>query len=127
MLRYLLYANAAIGLVLGVTFLFFPDVVATTYGGKMDATSVTLGRYFGSWVLPLAYVAWVAARAKASGLKLAFIRVFCVSELIRIVIAGLAMSASIVGTTQGIFNVVLSAIFVIGYGYYGFVKPEREE
>ena len=127
MLRYLFYANAVIGLVLAVLFLFVPDVVASSYSGKMDATAVTLGRYLAAALLPLAYVAWVAAGAKASALKLAVIRVFSVSSLIGLVIAGLAMSASVVSTGGGIFNVALSAIFLIGFGYYGFVKPERGE
>ena len=127
MLRYILYFNAVIGLVLGVIFLFFPDLVATFYGIKMDPTAVTLGRFFASATLTAAYVSWVAAGAKASALKLAYIRVFCVSELIRIVIAGVAMSASVVGTAPGIINIVASAIWFIAYGYYGFVKPERGE
>ena len=127
MLRYLFYANAVVGLVFGLLFLFVPDVVATSYGGKMDATAVTLGRYFASSILPLAYVSWVAAGANASALKLAVVRAFSVSSLIGLVIAGLAMSASVVSTGGGIFNIVLSAIFLIGFGYYGFVKPERGE
>ena len=127
MLRYLFYANAVVSVVFGLLFLFVPDVVATSYGGKMDATAVTLGRYFASAILPLAYVAWVASGATASVLKLAVIRMFSVSALIGLVIAGLAMSASVVSTGGGIFNIVLSAIFLIGFGYYGFVKPERGE
>lgn len=39
-------------------------------------------------------------------------------------VAVLAISASVVRTAGGIFNVVPAAIILIGFGYYGFVKPE---
>lgn len=124
MLRNIFYLFAVVNVVFGALFLFIPETLGTTYGGKMDATAITVARYFGSVVLPLGYLGWVLATAEASALKLAAIRTFAVTPVLGAIVTLLALSAGVINAGGAVFNLVLYAIFVMGFGYYGFVKAE---
>lgn len=121
-LRWLFYFYAVVSLIVGLGFLIAPDLAATAYGGKLDPTATTLARFLGAAVLPLAWVSWIAARTVGSALKLALVRAIALTELIRFVLTYVAASAGVISTTGAIPNYVLSAIFTIAFGYYGWVK-----
>jgi len=121
-LRWLFYFSAVVGLIFGLGFLLAPDLVATSYGGKLDPTATTLAQFWGATLLPLAWVSWIAARTVGSALKLALVRAIALTELIRFVLTYVAASAGVISTTGAIPNYVLSAIFTIAFGYYGWVK-----
>jgi riboflavin transporter FmnP len=44
------------------------------------------------------------------------------TDIIRVVLTYLAASAGVISTTGAITNYVLGAIFITGFGYYGWVK-----
>ena len=107
MLRYLFYYSALVGIVFGIAFLFFPQTLSSTYGAPLDDTTILVGRYFGSTLLPLAFLAWVASAAPGSALKLAVVRMSAASQLLGLIIAVLAMSAGTINATGGGINIIL--------------------
>lgn len=121
-LRRLFYFSAVVNLIFGLGFLLAPDLVATSYGGKLDPTATTLARYLGATVLPLAWVSWIAASTVGSALKLVLVRASVLTAIIEVVVTYVAASAGVISTTGAIMNYVLSAIFTIGFGYYGWAK-----
>jgi hypothetical protein len=123
-LRWLFYLNTAVGLIFGLGFLLAPDLVATSYGGKLDATAITIARYWGATLLPLAWASWIAATSAGSVLKLTFARAVVLTSIIDAVVTYLAASAGVISTTGAIANYVLSAVLTIGFGYYGWMKTE---
>jgi hypothetical protein len=121
-LRWLFYFSAVVGLIFGLGFLLAPDLVATSYGGKLDPTATTLAQFWGATLLPLAWVSWIAASTVGSALKLVLVRANVLTAIIEVVVTYLAASAGVISTTGAITNYVLSAIFAIGFGYYGWAK-----
>jgi hypothetical protein len=123
-LRWLFYASAVLFILFGLSFLLVPDAVASAYGTKADATAVAIARYYAATLLPLAYVSWVAATSAGSPLKLHLTRALEFVGILNIIVTVLAMSAGVVSTTGGVINLVLAAIFTVGFGYYGWAKTE---
>jgi hypothetical protein len=123
-LRWLFYLNTAVTLIFGLGFLLAPELVATSYGGKLDATATTIARYWGATLLPLAWVSWIAASTVGSALKLVFARAIELTAIIGFVVTYLAASAGVISTGGAITNYVLSAVLTIGFGYYGWAKTE---
>lgn len=125
-LRYLFYVTALVQLVFGLGFLVIPETVGSQYGGTMNATAVAIGRYFGAALLPLAYVSWMAAGATASALKLVIVRVWAVTPVFSLIATLLANATGVVNVAGAVVNVVLTGVFLIGFGYYGWVKTSEE-
>lgn len=123
-LRWLFYLNTAVTLIFGLGFLLAPELVATSYGGKLDATATTIARYWGATLLPLAWVSWIAASTVGSALKLVFARAIELTAIIGFFVTYLAASAGVISTAGAITNYVLSAVLTIGFGYYGWAKTE---
>lgn len=121
-LRYLFYYSAILNLVFGIAFLLLPQNLGSAYGAEVNDTAIVVARYYGAALLPLAYLSWVAATASSSALKLAFVRTAAVSQLLGLIVAILAISSGTISAAGGILNVVLEAISVVGFGYYGFVN-----
>jgi hypothetical protein len=124
MLRYLFYYSAILNLLFGIAFLLLPQNLGSAYSAPLNDAAIVVARYFGAALLPLAYLSWVAATAPSSALKLALVRVVAVSQLLGLIVAILALSAGTISAAGGILNVVLAAISILGFGYYGFVNTK---
>lgn len=123
-LRWLFYVNGVLAILFGLGFLFVPDAVASSYGTRADATTIVVARYWSAWLIPIGYVSWMAARMSGSPLKLHLTRAFEFIGIINVIVSVLALSSGTVNTAGGIFNLVLSAVFAVGFGYYGWAKPQ---
>jgi hypothetical protein len=122
-LRWLFYAIAVVDVLYGLGFLLIPETVASAYGASgMNPTTITIGRYWGATLVPLGYLAWIAATTGGSALKLHFTRAAEFIAIIGFIVTVLAMSAGVISTAGGILNLVLTAVFTIGFGYYGWAK-----
>ncbi len=122
-LRWLFYAVAVVDLLYGLGFLVIPETVASAYGtSNVNATAVAIARYWGATLLPLGYVSWIAATTAGSQLKLHFTRAAEFIAILGFIVTILAMSAGVISTAGGIVNLVLTAAFTIGFGYYGWAK-----
>jgi hypothetical protein len=122
MLRYLFYYNVVLNLIFGIAFLLLPQSLGSAYSAPLNDTAIVVARYFGSVLLPLAYVSWVAATAPSSALKLGLVRIVAVSQIVGLIVTILAMSSGTIGAAGGALNVVIEVISVAGFGYYGFVN-----
>lgn len=124
-LRYLFYVLAVIQLVLGLGYLAIPETLASQYGSmRMDATAAAVARFFGATLLPLAYVSWTAAGAAGSPLKVVIVRAWAVTPVLGLVATFLVYPSGVLGLEGTIVQVVLAGVFLIGFGYYGWVKTE---
>jgi hypothetical protein len=123
-LRWLFYAVAVVDLLYGLGFLVIPETVASAYGTKdMNATAIAIARYWAGTLLPLGYLAYVAATSGGSPLKLHLTRATAVVGILGILATILAMSGGVISTVGGILNLVLTGVFAVGFGYYGWMKP----
>lgn len=123
-LRYLFYALAIAQVIFGLGFFFVPEQMGAAYSGAMTPTAVAVGRYWAATLLGLAYVSWMAGSAMASPLKLVIVRANAAISLISVIATFLAYSAGVISAAGTGLNVVLTGIFLIGFGYYGWVKKE---
>lgn len=123
-LRWLFYAIAVINVLYGLGFLLIPETLASWYSASPNATAVATARYWGATLLPLGYVAWIAATTGGSPLKLHLTRATEFVAILNFIVTVVAMSGGVISTAGGILNLVLSAIFTLGFGYYGWAKTE---
>jgi hypothetical protein len=122
-LRWLFYAVAVVDVLYGLGFLIIPETVASAYGtSNVNATAVAIARYWGATLLPLGYLASIAATTGGSPLKLHFTRAAEFIAILGFIVTILAMSAGVISTVGGILNLVLTGVFTIGFGYYGWAK-----
>jgi hypothetical protein len=122
-LRWLFYAVAVVQVLFGLGFLVIPETVASAYGASgVNPTTIAVGRYWGSTLLPLGYLSWMAATTGGSPLKLHYTRAAAFIGIIGFIVTILAMSGGVVSTVGGIVNLVLTGVFTIGFGYYGWTK-----
>ena len=124
-LRYLFYVLAVVQLIFGLGFLVIPETLGAQYGGTMNATSVAIGRYWGGTLLPLAYVSWMAGSAMASPLKLVIVRMWALTSLLGLVATFLAYQTGVISAAGFGLNVVLTGVFLVGFGYYGWMKTSE--
>lgn len=123
-LKWLFYLAGVLDILFGLGFLVVPETVASSYGGTINATGIAIGRYWGATLVPLGYVSWVAATASGSPLKLQLTRANEFVAILTFIATVLAMSAGVISTAGGIFNLALSVLFTAGFGYYGWAKTE---
>jgi hypothetical protein len=122
-LRWLFYAVGVVDLLYGLGFLVIPETVASAYGTiNVNATAVAIARYWGGTLLPLGYLSWMAATSGGSPLKLHLTRATALVGILGVIATLLAMSGGVVSTVGGILNLVLTGVFTIGFGYYGWAK-----
>lgn len=125
-LRYLFYVLAVSQLVLGLGYLFIPETLASQYGpGKIDATATAVARFFGATLLPLAYVSWAAAGAAGSPLKLVIVRAWAVTPLLGLLATSLTYPSGVLGLEGTVVQVVIAAVFLVGFGYHGWVRTSQ--
>ena len=123
-LRWLFYAVAVVNVLFGLGFLLVPETVASAYGATgINPTTITVGRYWGATLLPLGYLAWMAATTGGSPLKLYLTRASEFIAILGFIVTILAMSGGVVSTAGGILNLVLTGVLAIGFSYYGWAKP----
>ncbi len=68
-LRWLFYAIGVVDILFGLGFLVIPETVASAYGpSSTNATAVAIARFWGATLLPLGYVAWIAATTASSSI-----------------------------------------------------------
>jgi hypothetical protein len=122
-LRWLFIAVAVVNVLYGLGFLVIPETVASAYGtSNVNATAVAIARYWGGTLLPLGYLSWMAANSGGSPLKLHLTRASEFTAILGFIVTILAMSGGVISTVGGILNLVLTGVFAVGFGYYGWVK-----
>ena len=119
----LLKVQAIVSGLFGIGFLIAPAAFGSAYAGGVNATTELALRYAGAAFLVIGIVSWFAAAAAPSPLRLWIARAFALYAALGALLGFAGMSSGVMGAT-GWVNVVIDVIFLVGFGYYGFVKTE---
>lgn len=124
-LKHLMIFNAIIALGYALGELFAPATVGSIYGIKDTANPEYLltARYFGWGLLAVGLICALTANKPPSETKQAIVKALFIAHSVGTIV-------SLMGTISGVFSamgwsaVILYLILVVGFGYYGFIKPE---
>ena len=119
----LLKVHAIVIGLFGIGFLIAPAAFGSTYVGGVNATTELALRNAGVGLLVVGIVSWFAAAAAPSALRLWIVRAFALGAALGALLTFVGMSSGVMGAT-GWVNVVIQVIFLVGFGYYGFVKTQ---
>jgi len=120
-----LKVNAIVLGLFGLGFLIAPSALGSSYAGGVNATTELALRYFGSAFVVLAIVSWFAAGAGASSLQRWIVRAFALDGALGVVLAVTGMSSGVM-TSMGYLNLALGAIFLVAFGYFGFMRSDTQ-
>jgi len=115
---------AIVSLMFGVAFLLIPDQLATWYGAAIDDNSRHLGRLFGSALVGLAIIYFMARDLDASPTLTGLLWAGLIVGVIELVL-------NIMATTSGLVNalgwvtVLIDVLLAVGFAYLLLVKPAR--
>jgi hypothetical protein len=126
MKREMFFASLGIvGVLFGVGFLLLPEMSLRMYGVPTDPHNLMQSRYFGSALLGLGLIAYLARDTQDPKAIRALLLGSLVSDA-----AGAVISASAAGSLQNgmaWLSVAIYAAFAAGAGYYLLVARERVE
>jgi ABC-type spermidine/putrescine transport system permease subunit II len=118
--------NAIVSVLFGLGFLFFPERVLALFGTtEKYASTLLMGRFFGTAMLALSLVLWFAKditeESVQKGIGIALL-VGAVAGLIVTLIGTFAANAVI--RSNGWIAMVIYLLFGLGYVYLVFLKRE---
>src|SRR5512143_2460895 len=122
-LRTFLMIVAVIGLVYSIGLLLMPVFMETSYGTETSASVVLSDRFFGSTLLSVAVITWLA-----KDLTGASVRPIITGSLIG---NAVGFVVSLMGTLGGVMNasgwsaVVIYLVFGLGFAYFQFMAPRE--
>jgi hypothetical protein len=122
-IRTFLIIAAVVALVYAIGSLILPQFVATTYGLGTSASEILLARFFGTELLVLGLINWLA-----KDLTGASVRPIIMGSLIG---NAVGFIVSITGTLDGTMNsmgwsaVVIYLLLGLGFAYFQFVAPPK--
>ena len=122
-MKLLMIINAIFALLFGLGFLLVPESLLSAYGATTDAELVQMARFFGSAMLGYALLTWLARRTKESEAQRAIILSLMLSFAVGFVVALQGQLSGVVNPL-GWFTVALYLFFVLGYGYFQFVRED---
>lgn len=122
-LRSFLVFAAVVALVYAIGLLLMPDFMFSTYGMGTNPGQVLMGRYFGSALLTLGLIFWLARDVTGASAR-------------PIVTAGLIGNAvglvvALMGTMGGLMSAVgwsavaIYLVLTLGYAYFQFMAPAK--
>ncbi len=120
-MKLLMIINAIFALLFGLGFLLAPESLLSAYGATTDAELLQMARFFGSAMLGYGLLTWLARNAQESEARQAIILSLILTFAVGFVVALQGQLSGVVNTL-GWFTVVLYLFFVLGYGYFQFVK-----
>jgi hypothetical protein len=124
-LKTLMIITSIIGLLFGLSFLFFPAWTEASYGVNLDMGGQYIARLLGSVYLGYAVLFWLARNSPNSETRHAIV----VSAFVTMI---LGLILSIYDRAVGIENalawstVAIYLFLSIGYGYFAFIKPNTD-
>lgn len=120
--------NAIVALALGLAFLFVPAMVLDQFHAEAYASTVLIGRFFGTAMVALGLLLWFAKDVTdEKALRGMGIALFVGAVLGLIVNVIGVSSASGVIRSNGWITILVYAVFALGYGFLLFLKPRMKE
>ena len=121
-LKHLLIINTVVCLVYGIILVLSPATMLSLHGVAQDPGTRLMGQYFGSALIGIGLLTWLARNVADSEAQGAIILALLIANVIGIVI-------SVLGTVSGPMNAVgwsavaIYVLLALGFGYFQFVKP----
>jgi uncharacterized membrane protein len=116
---------AIVTVLFGLAFLIIPDQIVGWYGVAVDDASRLMGRFFGSALIALAIVIFMARDLGPSPTLTGILWAGLVADGIP---ALLNLWASATGLVNGLgwVTMVINILFAAGFGYFLFVAPAQK-
>jgi hypothetical protein len=115
-LKFLFVITAILGTVLGLGFFFAPEVVMSTFGVDAGEAHQHTARNFGSAMIGLAVISWVARNSKNSVARKAIVfGLFIYFIFGSISIISFQLQGNV--NNNGWFVIVLHLLLMVGFGY----------
>jgi hypothetical protein len=113
--------SALIGIILGLGFFFTPDTVMSTFGVSASEAHQHTARNFGSAVIGLAVISWMARDVEDSIARRAIVLgLFMYFVFASISITSFQLQGSV--NTSGWLFVALHILLTLAFGYYVLIN-----
>jgi hypothetical protein len=124
-ISYLFVVASVIALIFGLSFVLLTEQVMSMYGVKTDAGGMLAARLFGTALVGIGVVQWLARNAEESEARRAIVLGLFVLDALGFVVVLLAQFA---GTVNGLgwINVVIYLLLTLGYGYFLMPRAAQE-
>lgn len=113
---------AVIALVFGLGFLLFPAQSMSSYGVTLGEAGQWVGRYFGTALIGISILNWLARNAEQGAALRAIVLGNFVLVALGLVVAILDRIYA-PGNALIWFNIAVYLFLAVGFGYYQFVEP----
>lgn len=117
----LMIVTAVVALIFGLGFILVPAQSLSLYGVTLNLSGLFVARYFGSALLGVAVLAWLARNAPASIARQAIVLGLFVLSVTGFVVA---LFDKFMGPANALvwINVVIYLLLALGFGYFAFIK-----
>ena len=109
----------------GLIWLLAPQSMAAPAGITLDAYNVYYVRIIGTYAIASAVMAFLVSGMAPSAARQAVVTYFLVLQVLSLVVNTLAVLGGVVPGGVGWFGVALNLLFVLAFGYFGFIRPEE--
>ena len=116
--------NAVVAAIFGLTAVLVPAVLYSTYGLKSDAGAQLVAQFFGAALLGDVVITWNLRKIDPGATRQVLTLAFFVQGAIGLLISLMAQFGGVLNAL-GWVNVLLTAIFAVGYGYFRFMQPDE--
>jgi hypothetical protein len=121
-LNAMMMVNAVVAAVFGVAFVIVPGQLASLYGVTADAPLRYVGQLFGSALLALAIVTWLARNATDSDARRAIVHALAIGNTVGFVVALLGQFGGVVNAL-GWSTVAIYLLLALGFVYFALRRP----
>ena len=118
----LLVVNTVVALVYGIILVLTPATMLSLYGITQGPGEKLMGQYFGSALIAIGLLSWLARNVADSEAQRAIILALLISDVIGLIV-------SVLGTVSGVMSafgwsaVGIYLLLALGFAYFQFMKP----
>ena len=124
-LKNLFRLTAVLFMLTGLLWLLMPETTVASYGpNNIDPFGVYLVQILGTFNISLAILAFMASRTTNSEARQGAVITIILQQVLSAVVNLLAVLGGVIPNGAGWFGVALNMVFVLAYGYFGFVRTK---
>lgn len=123
-LRNLFRVSAALFMITGLLWLLAPQTANASWGLNIGPYEAYLVRISGTFNISLAVLAFLASRMTHAPARQAAAITIMVQQALSGLVNLLALLGGAIPSGAGWFGVIFNIVFVLAYGYFGFIRPE---
>jgi len=126
--KVLFVLNSLVSFVVGLMFMLFPSRVMEFFGAETYASTLLVGRFFGTALVALGLLLWFAKDAADEGVQKGMAWALFISSVLGLIVNIIGVSpASGVIRTNGWITIIIYVLFALGYAFMLFLKPKMKE